>query len=88
MVYVCQLRTYEAGRGAAERQTCDSVANSVANHRFRLVQFKVSSMDFGVNPAETPTSPVKVALRFLHVGVGVVDKVVAAVGGVGILLAL
>ncbi len=37
MVYNCQIRTYEAGRDATERQTCAPVANSVANRRFRLI---------------------------------------------------
>jgi hypothetical protein len=39
MVYSCQIRTYEAGRDATERQTGACVANSVANRRLRLVQF-------------------------------------------------
>ncbi len=40
MVYNCQIKTYEAGRDATERQTCASVANSVANRRLRLVHSK------------------------------------------------
>ena len=46
MVYNCQMKTYEAGRDATERQTCASVANSVANRRLRLVQSKISCMSY------------------------------------------
>jgi hypothetical protein len=53
MVYSCQITTYEAGRDAAERQTCASVANSVANRRLRLVQTKVSSIG---NARNTPSA--------------------------------
>jgi len=40
------ILSYEAGRDATERQTCASVANSVANRRLRLVQSKISCMDY------------------------------------------
>ena len=37
MIYNCQTKTYEAGRDATERQTCATVANSVANRWLRLI---------------------------------------------------